>query len=323
MKLNLILILSVLLINSLLVAIPFTTQGEIKVPDAYILNHKMAEISYTSYMSANKNGDEDDEYNHDFAGVINVGLYDRLELGFVGTGNEMFYANLKAKLVEENEFLPAIAIGVDNLFSKVPEYREDSDEKIPGSVSDDVTDVDDYIRNSFYFVMSKSSLLRGLPFVPYLESTMHLGIGSRRFKGNLKLSKQLAGLFVGFEAKPVRWMSMLAEMDGYNLNAGLKFKYKNVALRTCAYRVEELDRRELKYAVNLIYTLDNFSQVKLSDENYGHAKRGTVVPGKQIITKKGDVVYGSPLLDELEAIRERRKRAEKQLEEIRELLKEE
>ncbi|MDD3050449.1 MAG: hypothetical protein PHR06_04820 [Candidatus Cloacimonetes bacterium] len=310
-----------LMIVSAAWAVPFITLGEIRIPDAYVLPHKMAEISYTSYMSANLNGNDDNEYHHYWAGNINIGLFERLELGFVGTGSEIYLLNVKAKLLNETEYLPAISLGVDNLFSKVPNLKED-DIDIPSSLIDEETTFDDYIRNSVYFVMSKSSLVRGLPFIPYLQSTMHIGIGGRRFQGSVSLSKQLAGLFIGFEAKPADWFSVVAELDGYNFNTGLKLNYRNIMLRTALTRIEELDRRKLKYAFNLVYTLDYFSSDKISRKGIDHARSQVVVPGKQIITRKGDVVSGSPLMDELEAIRERRKRAEQQLDEIRELLKE-
>ena len=323
MKIRYLLILLLIIIFSNILAVPFTALGEIKVPDAYVLPHKMAEASYVSYFYANLDGNEDNEYNHEFAGNINIGVLDRLELGFVGVGEDIFYLNAKANLIKEKENVPSISIGIDNLFSQVPEFREDSDENVPDDIEANYTDADDYIRNSFYIVLTKSSLVRGLPFIPYLETTMHLGMGRRRFEGNIKLSKQLAGLFFCLEAKPLNWMSIIAEMDGYNVNTGLKIKYKNVAFRAGAYRIEELDRRQLKYAFNLVYTFDYWSEVKVENKNLQYAERKTVVPGKQVISREGDVLSGSPLMDELEAIRQRRRRAEKQLDEIKELLEEE
>jgi len=201
MKRNIFMI--VFFVSVVLYAVPFTTQGMIKVPDAYVMPHKMAEISAITYRAAN----ESESYGTDFAGVLNVGIYNWLEFGFVGTANEFYYMNIKGRLIQETETLPAISLGIENLGT--------------GVKVDQVG-------------------------IPYLETNIHLGFGTGRFKGNLELSKQTGGLFGGFEFKPSQYYSILAEMDGYNINAGLSGKYKNISACLGLYRLEELDRRDLK-----------------------------------------------------------------------------
>ena len=107
-------------IASSLFSIPFTTQGGIKVPDAYVLSDKMSDLSYVSYMSSKIHGD----YEHNFAVSANLGLFDKLQVGFVGTSLNVYYANLKFQAIRETETLPAIAVGIDNLFSKVDDFRK-------------------------------------------------------------------------------------------------------------------------------------------------------------------------------------------------------
>ena len=312
MKRNIFMI--VFFVSVVLYAVPFTTQGMIKVPDAYVMPHKMAEISAITYRAAN----ESESYGTDFAGVLNVGIYNWLEFGFVGTANEFYYMNIKGRLIQETETLPAISLGIENLGTGVKVDQVGDFEN-----TNNVTDLDDYRRNSIYFVMSKYSLLRGLPFIPYLETNIHLGFGTGRFKGNLELSKQTGGLFGGFEFKPSQYYSILAEMDGYNINAGLSGKYKNISACLGLYRLEELDRRDLKYAFSVKYIFDVFSDKKAYEENIQYAKKNQMPVGKKVISKKGEILTDNPLKDELDAMIARRKQAEKDLEEIKKILREE
>lgn len=299
-----------------LFSIPFTTPGGIKVPDAYVLADKMSSLSYVSYMSSFIGK----EYKHNFAVSANLGLFDKLQLGFVGTSVNVYYANVKFQAVRETETLPAISIGIDNLFSKVDDFRNKEGESFKDY---DFTDPEDYTKNSLYFVMSKTALLRGLPFVPFLETTINMGMGRRRFEGNINLAKQLQGVFIGLNFKPTSRFTILTEMDGFNINAGLAYNYSNFTFRTGVYRIEELDRNsKVKFAVNLKYTFDQFSSTKLSSKSKStYVNRRNVVPGKRYYSTGNDK-SSDPVLEELNKIKERRKQAEKELEEIKKLLQE-
>lgn len=299
-----------------LFSIPFTTPGGIKVPDGYVLSDKMSDLSYVSYMSS----EIGKEYEHNFAVCANLGLFDKLQVGFVGTSVNVYYANVKFQAIRETESLPAIAIGIDNLFSKVDDFRNKDGE----SASDyDFTDPEDYTKNSLYFVMSKTALLRGLPFVPFLETTMNVGMGKRRFEGNIDLSKQLQGAFIGLNFKPSAKFTIYTEMDGYNINTGFAYNYSNFTFRTGLYRIEELDRNDkVKFAVNLKYTFDKFSSTKFNSKTKTtYVNRRNVVPGKRYYSTGNDR-SSDPVLEELNKIKERRKQAEKELEDIKKLLQE-
>jgi hypothetical protein len=94
------------------------------------------------------------------------------------------------------------------------------------------------------------------------------------------------------------------------------------------YEVEDLlgvkgDEGSNKFAVNLKYTIDKFSELKATEKRtktIGAQQRSI-----QKVTPAEEETYdenSNPLHDELEQIRQRRKQAEKELEEIRKLLQE-
>ena len=76
---------------SIVSAVPFTTAGFMKVPDAYVLPANMAELSFSGY-TYNERGDPDkapgneilpDEWNFASAFNLNFGIMDRAEVGIV------------------------------------------------------------------------------------------------------------------------------------------------------------------------------------------------------------------------------------------------
>ncbi|MCD4828720.1 MAG: hypothetical protein K8R90_04720 [Candidatus Cloacimonetes bacterium] len=332
-------VIVLVLAAGVLQAVPFTCLGGIKVPTAYVLPHLMAEFSAVSYF-----GPGVDEltyvtvYDNDFvitdeqdlqftyAGVFNFGLFNRVELGAVYTGNEMFMLNAKAQILYESETLPALSVGMDNLFSDIT--QKDQDDGEVDLEKHNFTDLDDYTANSIYVVLSKSTVLRGLPFSNYLETVLHIGFGQNRFEGNAELSKQLGGLFGAVEIKPVPYMSVIAEMDGYNVNFGANFMYKNFEFRGGIYRIEEIGRSEagrdkVKFALNVRYTLDYFSEIKAAGKYAQFNPTAEIRPDQRRraeVRRETGAAGENPLLEELEAIRARRRQAEEELDEIRRVL---
>lgn len=315
------------LVFGVLGAVPYTTLGHMKVPYAYSLPHKMAELSVSGLMTkkfeTENNAVVSDEDDFAFSGVFNLGLWDYFTIGAVYSSHEIFYANVKAQVIHETDVLPAIAFGVDNLFSEVEEYRDEAGESLD-KVEYSFADPDDYIRNSLYFVMSKSTILRGLPFANELGTVVHFGFGQRRFLGNIDLSKQFAGFFGAVEFQINQYLGLVTEFDGYNLNAGFDFRYHNFSMRAGVYRIEEIDRRDPKFAMNLMYTLDYFSDKKSADKTRQINPRQTVTPETEYIVRPGgETQMGSnPLQDQFDDIRARRESVERQLEEIKRILEE-
>ncbi|MCD4817643.1 MAG: hypothetical protein K8S23_03000 [Candidatus Cloacimonetes bacterium] len=343
-----ILIVLFLSLFGILFSIPYGVLGNINMPDAYVLPSKMIEVSLTNYFVVNGTNFSDmatdaesqiseltgGAENYNLAFSASVGLFNRLELGLVATNYDIIYGNVKLKLYSESEKFPAISVGMENLFSKVA----NSDSAIIVNKDYNFTDPEDYIKNSPYIAMSKSTLLlTEVPYFEHLETTFHFGIGARRFQGQRSKTKNLHGAFGGIDLKPSKYISINGEIDSQNLNLGMNFFYKNFTVRTCVYRLEDFFKEKdnayygNKFALGIKYTLDKYSEVKAADKDrssYQPTASPRVKQRKKIaadfseVQDAGGVQEANPLLEELRLIRERRKQAEKELEEIRKLLKE-
>ena len=320
----LLVIVLICLFNLILFSMPYTTLGNINIPDAYVLPHLMADISYTNYFVSGANIVGDDDYDsYDYAGSVRIGLFDRGELGIVYTNTAGVFGNLKFRLISETETLPAISFGMTNLFSSVSDFDGDLGDT-------DFPDARDYVSNSSYIVISKSLvIITGIPIMDYLETSFHFGMGQRRFQGQGDMVKNVDGFFWGMDVKPSRYWGIDFELDSQDIHVGLNAFYNNFTLRAGIYEVEWTlgfngNDRGQKYMVNLKYTLDKFSELKASEK-----RKKTVATQHRAMQKvspeNNEETYeegSNPLYEELEQIRQRRKQAEKELEEIRKLLQE-
>ena len=333
-------ILAVMLAATALVSIPYGVLGNINMPDAYVLPSKMMEVSLTNYfiLSGTVFSDQDslsnfiakDPSTYHYGFSASIGLFDKLEVGIVATSDNLIWGNAKLRLYSETEKFPSIAIGLENIFSKV----ENTDE--PYISGYDFTDPRDYIKNSPYLVGSKSTLLlTDIPYFEHLETTIHLGVGSRRFAGQRSKVKQLHGFFGGLDLKPNKYVSFNGEVDSQNLNIGVNLYYKNFTIRACAYRLEDYFKKKgdmnygQKFALGIKYTIDKYSEVKAADKNrtfkFNVAPKVKKKSIKTVLmenTNNQNVDSTNPLLEELERIRIRREQAEKELQEIKKLLQE-
>jgi hypothetical protein len=329
MKKTILYLICVMLFYSVtLLSMPYSTMGNINIPDAYVLPHKMVDFSYTNYFVSDGNIPWSDttgtRYNeYDYAGGIRIGLFDRAEIGLIYTNTAGVFGNLKVRIISETETLPALSFGILNLFSSVSDFEK---ETIPEKY--DFTDPIDYVKNSPYLVVSKSLvIITGIPIMDYLETSFHFGMGQRKFHGKGETVKGFGGTFGGIDVKPSRYWGFDLEFDSQNLNFGLNGFYKNFTLRVGMYELEDYmgmkgDEGSQKLAINLKYTLDHFSEMKASEKRkktISHRSRSMERTTPDVETYDED---SNPLRDELEQIRKRRKQAEKELEEIRKLLQE-
>lgn len=318
--------------SAVLLAIPYTSLGNINIPDAYTLPHLMSEVSFTNYVVQDYPAYGDEDYHYNLAGAINFGLFNRGEVGIVAGNNDLIYANLKVRLINETESIPAIAFGLDNAFSRMGDF----DNGLPEA---DLADPGDYIKNSPYFVVSKSILfLTNFGFMPELEAVFHFGMGKRKFEGKGETVKHASGIFVGSDFRMSQYVGMNIEFDSQNINMGINAYFKNITLRAGLFELEDYfnikDKNSgNKFAVNVKYTIDNFSSVKAGNkDSYQRDISTTSSPRRNQTTNRADYRQAADepanenddaLLNELRKITERRKEAEKELEEIRKLLQEE
>jgi len=322
----------------MLLAIPYTSLGNINIPDAYTLPHLMSEVSFTNYVVQDYPAYGDEDYHYNLAGAINFGLFNRGEIGIVAGNNNLIYANLKARIINETESIPAIAFGIDNAFSRMGDF----DGGLPEA---DLADAGDYIKNSPYFVISKSVLfLTNFGFMPELEAVFHFGMGKRKFEGKGETVKHASGMFLGSDLRFSQYVGANFEFDSQNLNLGVNAYFKNITVRAGLFELEDYfgiknnddlpyDTSGNKFAINVKYTIDNFSSVKAGNkDSYQRDIAQTGKPKKQQAASLPDYLDATDeatddnedaLLNELRKITERRKEAEKELEEIRKLLQEE
>ncbi|MCB5230201.1 MAG: hypothetical protein WCX83_02965 [Candidatus Cloacimonas sp.] len=285
-------------------AFPFGNYGNIRVPDAYVIPHLMGEITLDNYIYP-ENNRSDDDFAYNWAGSINVGLLGHGEVGLVGTGDKVYLGNLKLRLVGETNALPDIAIGIDNLFSKVGERKIGRK---------DMIDAGNYRRNSVYFAVSKTIFMSGLPAIGDLPLRATIGAGSHRFNGTVKLSRQFGGLFGALQVEPVDNFAIITEVDGHNLNAGFGYTYANFSTRLYLYKIEEWNRRDPKFGLSFSYLIDQFAtEGKRSYKPTRSAGTGY---------NQGYDYYNDGSFDELQRIRYQRQRAEREIEEIKRLLEE-
>ncbi len=324
-----VLLLFVLVAASAMLAIPYTAMGSINIPNAYVMPHLMMDFSTTGFMtsdgvvelSADETFADRKPYDElDYAGNLRIGFFNKVELGIVYTSTAGVFANFKFKLITETETYPAISFGMLNIMSEVGDPKENY---FRGEY--DYPDPIDYVKFSPFTVLSKSTVIvTGISGMDYLETTLHLGLGARRFRGRGKYSGYVNGLFGGLEIKPSKYWGVEGEIDGQDINLGLNVFFKNFTANACIFRLEDLANSALgnKLAINLKYTLDALSELKVNErrvkESTTRYMQNKTVPGSGSYYESGT----NPLQEELEQIRQRRKQSEKELEEIRKLLQE-
>jgi hypothetical protein len=61
---------------------------------------------------------------------------------------------------------------------------------------------------------------------------LNLGFGANRFVGQVSRSRYFNGFFTSLEMSPVKDLSLQAEYDGEDFNAGIKYSYR-IWYQTC------------------------------------------------------------------------------------------
>lgn len=300
-------------------AVPYSTMGLLRSPDAYVLPNKAAEISFTNYLRRESSSfTKDKPYEYVPMGMINVGILNRIELGG-WAGDGLGFANVKVKLIEETPSIPQVSVGVDNIFSPI---REDATKLNPGDKYFGNPDNCFYERNSPYLVFSKSSIIKGMPKIDVLETVISVGVGRNKFRGQVPIAKRFEGIFASISVQPVKNLTLVAEDDGFNLNFGAQYFYKNFTFKVSYVGVEEQENNRI--GLGITYLFDKYADprqrpVLFMDETgttNGKATSETVLTPQEANSSNSD------LLEELKKLREQREQAQKVLNELRNQLKE-
>jgi len=258
----------VLLSFSLLSSIPYTCQGVLNVPKAYVLPSGMFDIAYTMYGVNDKDGFNDDDFHFLHAGILNVGLFDLGEIGIVALSEDVYYGNFKIKILHEKLEIPALAFGMENVFSKF-------DQKGSNLFEENLPDRNDYIKNSPYLAASKSGLiLTDIAGLSKIELLLSVGIGWRKFHGKGSIVKHAVGRFGSLDVRFSDRFGITAQYDAHNINLGLSYLYKNLQVSAGIIELEDYwavkHEHFYKIGLNLKYTFDFLSDVKINKYNEYH-----------------------------------------------------
>ncbi len=252
-------------------AAPFQTMGMLRTPDAYVLPSKAAEIQFVYYMRKGKANDW--ELEHVPYGMLSVGILDRIELG-VFAGDKVAFGNVKLKLIKETLKVPQLSIGLENIFSRVPNHYFDNN-----SINNN-PDKRDYESYSPYAVISKQVVIGGV------HTMLNFGGGMHRFVGQVPRSRMFSGMFTSVEISPLRDFYMQAEYDGQDFNVGAKYTYHNFSFKLGYQAVENLAKKsegngyekDLRVAAGVSYLFDRYAKDKRRPDLYEFAKDDDLKP---------------------------------------------
>jgi len=316
---------------SCLEANPFTLPGEMRAPDAYILPHRAGKVQLTSYIRKETSKPNTD-FEGKFFGLMQVGFLNRLELGLM-YGDKVTLGNVKVKLIDETVTYPQLAVGIDNLFSKIGKDFQAEGYTPP---SDMIGNPDNayYEKNSFYVAASKQTVVRGLAeFIPEFSTVVSGGIGFNRFKGQVPRSKQFEGVFASAEVSPHPNVIVQGEYDGHNINLGVRYNLtlsspNDFSIKLGYLGFEESlkkDNPNHRLALGFSYVYDKLSDARkrpIMPDSPLYGGPGTAT-GTQLTKPRGDVSQStSDLFEELKRLRESREQTQKVLEDLRKQLQE-
>jgi hypothetical protein len=318
MKKTVLFVCTLLLAIASLNAVPYTTMGFVRTPDAYVLPHKAADITLTNYFRReNSSFTGNASYEYVPMGMLNIGLFNRVELGVWG-GDKLGFANVKVKVIEETNVIPQVAVGADNLFSPV---KEDARNIKPGQDFFSNPDNSFYEKNSPYVVFSKTSILKGMAGIKLLESTISVGVGRNKFRGQAPIAKRFEGIFGSITVKPQKNVALTFENDGFNLNLGAQYSYKNFAIKVAYVGIEEQENNRI--GIGLSYLFDKYADAKRRPSLFMDEESDSSKGSESIIspTKGRDINANRDLLEELKKLREQREQSQKVLDELKNQLK--
>ena len=301
----------------------FTMTGEMRVPNAYVLPSKAAKIQFINYMRKEESRPGED-FEYVPMGMLQVGGFNRAELGFMGTGDEFFVLHAKVSLVEETVTVPQVAIGVDNILSTI---KEDANKYPIGHEMRDNPDRVYWEKNSPYVVFSKQSVISGLFGIPSISTVFNAGFGRNRFIGQVKLTKKMEGVFGSVEFSPMLNLKIITEMDGHNINIGARYDVKNFSFKAGMLGLDESlksDNPNTRLGLSVAYLFDKYADARKSPYRPGSPLPGGPASptGEQILKPETTATQSSSneLLEELRRLRESREQAAKVLDELRQQL---
>jgi hypothetical protein len=194
-------------------SLPFARYGLVDTPTGILLRHTQIQIggSFTGY--SYQTADSTSESDFAIAGHIEVGIFDRAQVGVTYLGAGGISGQARAIIMHESIYRPTISIGVENLVGEENYEFFESD-------SGALYEYPESQNMSAYIVFTKS--LDNLARAPI---TISLGYGTGRFRQASDtpgdgIENPLPGLFASAEFHPEPRLSIMLEWDGRDANLG-------------------------------------------------------------------------------------------------------
>jgi len=163
--------------------------------------------------------------------------------------------------------------------------------------------------------------------IPTIETTLTLGWGQNSFQGQHPFTKRFDGIFGSLYAKPIKDLTFIGEVDGFNLNLGAQYDYKNFGFKASVVSLEQmLGTRTTahRFSVGVSYLFDKYAEARgaqplFMGQNAAATPNGTketvLSPNQENNSSNND------LLEELKRLRQQREEAQKVLDDLKNQLK--
>jgi hypothetical protein len=184
--------------------------GLFDIPSAYVLENTEINVGFSSFLAPKPEPliptlDSLNEMDY----WVMVGLFDRVDVGVKYYGDTSISAYVKGMVWEESAGIPAIAVGLTDIATK----------ELIGPYGENTNNYYHDQNISFFAVASKD-----LQPIIKLPLTAHVGFGTGRFVGAWKRSFRWHGIFGALEWRVKDYLHVIGEVDGRDLNVGVKFK---------------------------------------------------------------------------------------------------
>ena len=283
-------------------SLPFSRPGLIDIPTARILQHTQVAVggSFTAY--SYEKADSTSESDFALAGHLDIGLFNRGEIGITWLGAAGISGQVSVLVLREDLTTPGIAIGCQNIIGeKDYEFYADS--------LDSLYRYEESQNFSAYVVFTKN--IKHLTGVPV---TVDLGYGIGRFRQGENadsdgISNPFRGLFGAIEVHPSIDLDIALEWDGRDANLGVSYRLNdNVRFMAAVAELEQLTRGDERQPTDVMQNVKFGLGVELT---FGPFLNRTNLQPFQQLNSENDPA----LLEELEAIRARAEEDIRELEE--------
>ena len=213
--------------------LPFAHYGLLDTPSAEFLKHTEIVLGGggTAYSMEDSAGNSN--MNAVFAGYLEIGLFERGQIGATYLGQAGISGTARGLLLAETISRPGIALGVENIIGeKNYEFYRDSNDSLYSYPNDQNFSIYGLISKDFSYYVS-------------FPICLNLGYGTGRFKQSADaidgVENPIPGLFGSLLVHPSIDSEVMIEWDGRDLNAGAVYQVnKNFSVMAAASELEHL-----------------------------------------------------------------------------------